>query len=85
MSCPGSEVAEGSNLKGNPSNLDNRRQLDSLSGQREDNVTATGTKDRCVGASSLHVLVMAAPTVFEKKVYRNLSNKDLYYLRFSVE
>ena len=67
MSCPGSEVAEGSNLKGNPSNLDNRRQLDSLSGQREDNVTATGTKDRCAGASSLHVPVMAAPTVLEKK------------------
>ena len=65
MSCPGSEDAVGSNLKGNPSDLDDRRRLDSPSDQREDNVTAAGTKDRCAGASSLPVPVMAAPNVFE--------------------
>ena len=65
MSCPGSEDAEGSNLKDNPSDLDDRRRLNSPSDQREDNVTATGTTDRA-GASSLHVPVMAVPTVLEK-------------------
>ena len=55
-------------LKGNPSDLDDRRLLESPSGLREDNVTVTGTKDRCAGASSLPVPVMAAPTVFEKKL-----------------
>ena len=64
-----------------PSELDDRRRLDSPSDQREDNVAATGTTDRCAGVSSLQVPVMAAPTVLEKK----LSNKDLYYVRFSVE
>ena len=74
MSCPGSEDAEGSNLKGNPSDLDDHRRFDSPWDQREDNVTATtGTTDRCAGASSIHVPVMAAPTVLGKK-YRNLSN-----------
>ena len=66
MSCPGSEDAEGSNLKGNPSDLDDRRQLDSPWNQREDNVTATGTIDLCAGTSSFHVPVMYAPTVLEK-------------------
>ena len=65
MSCPGSEDAIGSNLKGNPSDLDDRRRLDSLSDQREDNVTAPGTTDRCTGASSLPVPVKAAPYVLE--------------------
>ena len=55
----------GSNLKGNPSDLDDRRRLDSPSDQREDNVTAAGTTDRCAGASSLPVPVMAAPNVLE--------------------
>ena len=32
----------GSNLKGNPSDLDDRGRLDSPSNQREDNVTALG-------------------------------------------
>ena len=79
MSWPGSEDAVGSNLKGNPSDLDDRRRLDSPSDQREDNVTAAETTDRCAGASSLPVPVMAA------KVYRKLSSKDLFYVRFSVE
>ena len=43
MSCPGSEDAVGSNLKGNPSDLNDRRRLDSPSDQREDNITATVT------------------------------------------
>ena len=68
-------------LKGNPSDLDDRRRLISPSDQREDNVTSTGTTDRCASASSLPVPVMAAPTVLEK----SLSNKGLYYVRFSVE
>ena len=68
MSCPGSEDAEGSNLKDNPSDLDDRRRLDSPSDHWEDNVTATGTTDRCAGASSLHVPVMAAPSVLEKSL-----------------
>ena len=55
----------GGNLKGNPSDLDDRKRLDSLSDQREDNVTAAGTTDRCAGASSLQVPVMAAPNVLE--------------------
>ena len=55
----------GSNLKGNPSDLDDLRRLDSPSDQREDNVTAAGTTDRCAGASSLPVPVMAAPNVSE--------------------
>ena len=55
----------GSNLKDNPSDLDDHRQLDSPSDQREDNVTDTWTTDRCAGASSLQVPVMAAPTVLE--------------------
>ena len=56
----------GSNLKGNPSDLDDRRRLDSPSDQREDNVTADGTTtDRCAGASALQVPVMAAPNVLE--------------------
>ena len=38
------------------------------SDQREDNVAATGTTDRCAGASSLPVPVMAAPTVLEKSL-----------------
>ena len=65
MSCPRSEDAVGSNLKGNPSDLDDRRRLDSPSDQREDNVTAAGTTDRCAGASALQVPVMAAPNVLE--------------------
>ena len=68
MSCPGSEDAEGSNLKDNRSDLDDRRRLNSPSDQREYNVTTTGTTDHCAGASSLHVPVMAAPTVLEKKL-----------------
>ena len=55
----------GSNLKGNPSDLDDRRRLDPPSDQREDNVTAARTTDRCAGASSLPVPVMAAPNVLE--------------------
>ena len=55
----------GSNLKGNPSDLDDRRRLDPPSDQREDNLTAAGTTDRCAGASSLPVPVMAAPNVLE--------------------
>ena len=43
----------GSNFKGSPSDLDDRRRLDSPLDQREDNVTATGTTDRCAGVSSL--------------------------------
>ena len=65
ISCPGSEDAVGSNLKGNPSDLDDRRRFDSPSDQREDNVTAAGTTDRCAGASELQVPVMAAPNVLE--------------------
>ena len=65
MSYPGSEDAVGSNLKGNPSDMDDRRRLDSPSDQREDNVTATWTADRCAGVSSLQVPVMAAPNVLE--------------------
>ena len=83
MSCPGSEDSEGRNLKAIPSDLDDRRRLNSPLDQREDNVTTTGTTNRCAGESSLHVPVMALPTVW-KKAYRNLSNKDLYFLRFSV-
>ena len=56
MSCPGSEDAEGSNLKGNPSDLDNRRRLDSPWDQRVDNVTATGTTDCCAGATRFKFL-----------------------------
>ena len=55
----------GSNLKGNPSDLDDRKRFDSPSDQREDNVTAAGTADRCAGASSLPVPVMAVPNVLE--------------------
>ena len=55
----------GSNLKGNPSDLDDRRRLDSPSNQWEDNVTAAGTTDRCAGKSVLQVPVMAAPNVLE--------------------
>ena len=55
----------GSNLKGNPSDLDDRRRLDSPSDQREDNEAATETTDRCAGASALQVPAMAAPTVLE--------------------
>ena len=62
MSCPGSEDAEGSNLKDNTSDSDDRRRLNSPLNQREDNVTATGTTDHCAGASSLHVPVMAVST-----------------------
>ena len=65
MSCPGSEDAVGSNLKDNQSDLDDRRLLDSPSDQREDNVTATGTTDRCADVSSLQVPVMMAPNVLE--------------------
>ena len=68
MSCQGSEDAEGSNLKDNPSDLDDLRWPNTPLDQREDNVTATGTTDRCAGASSFHVPVMAAPTVLEKKL-----------------
>ena len=85
MSCPGSEEAEGNNLKVKPSYLDDRRLLNSPSDQQEDNVIATETTDQCAGASSLPVPVMAAPTVLETSFYRNLSNKDLYYARFSME
>ena len=53
----------GSNLKGNPSDLDDRRRLYPPSDQWEDNVTAAGTTDRCAGASSLPV--MAAPNMLE--------------------
>ena len=42
MSFPGSEDAVGSNLKDNPSDLDDRRRLDPPSDQREDNLTAGG-------------------------------------------
>ena len=83
MSCPGSEDAEGSNLKGNPSDLDDRRQLDSPWNQREDNVTATGTIDRCAGTSSRHVPVMSGPTVLEKSLQEFI--RYLYYVRFRVE
>ena len=55
----------GSNLKDNTSDLDGRRRLDPPSDQREDNLTAAGTTDRCAGASSLPVPVMAAPNVLE--------------------
>ena len=65
ISCPGSEEAEGNNLKGNLSDLDDCRRLNSPSDQQEDNVTATGTTDHCAGASSLHVPVITAPTVLE--------------------
>ena len=50
MRCPGSKDAEGSNLKGNQSDLDDHRRLDSPSDQWEDNVTATRTTDRCADA-----------------------------------
>ena len=56
----------GSNLKDNTSDLDDRRRLDPPSDQREDNLTAAGTTDRCAGASSLPVPVMAAPNVLER-------------------
>ena len=36
--------------------------------QREDNNTATGATDRCAGASSLPVPVMAASTVLENSL-----------------
>ena len=73
----------GSNLKGIPSDLDDRRRLDSTWDQREDNVTAAGTTDRCAGASSLQVPVMAAPNVLESlqevikqgSILHNLSDK----------
>ena len=42
--------------------------MNSPSDQREDNVTAAGTTERCAVASSLHVPVMAAPTVLEKRL-----------------
>ena len=54
-----------SNLKGNPSDLDVRRCLNPPLDQREDNVTAAGMTDRCAGAGSLSVPVMAAPNVLE--------------------
>ena len=57
---------------------DNRRRLDSPSDQREDNITATGTTDRCAGASSLPVPVMAALTVLEKKY------TGIYQTRFYI-
>ena len=59
MSCTGSKDAEGNNLKDNPSDLGDRRRLNSPSDQQEDNLTATGTTDRCVGANLLPVPVMA--------------------------
>ena len=68
MSCPWPEHDVGRNWKGSPSDLDNRRRLDSPSDHREDNVTATGTTGRCAGASLLHVPVMAAPTVLENSL-----------------
>ena len=67
MSCSGSEDAEDSNVKGDPSDLDDGRWLDSPSDQREAKVTATGTTYRCAGVSSLLVPVMVSPTVLEKK------------------
>ena len=63
MSCPGSEDAEGNSLKDNPSDLNDRRWLNSPVDHREDNVTSTGTTDRCVGVSLLPVPVMAASSV----------------------
>ena len=42
--------------------------MESPSDQREDNVTATETTDRFAGVSSLHVPVMAVPTVLEKRL-----------------
>ena len=65
MSCTGLEDAVGSNLKGNPSDLDDCRRLDPPSDQREDKITAARTTDRCAGESSLPVPVMAAPNVLE--------------------
>ena len=56
-----SEDAKGSNLEDNPSDLDDCRWLD--------NVTATGTSDRCAGVSSQPVPVLAAPTVLEKSFH----------------
>ena len=53
-------------MDGNPSDLDDGIRLDSPLDQREDNVTATGTTDRCAGASSPPVPEMAAPTVLQK-------------------
>ena len=73
----------GSNLKGNPSDLDDRRRLDSTSDQWEDNVTAAGTKDRCAGASALQVPVMAAPNVLES--LQEVIKKGPFFARFSVE
>ena len=66
----------GSNLKGNPSDWDDRIPLDPPSDQREDNLTAAGTIDRCAGASSLPVSVWLRPMFW--KVYRKLSNKDQF-------
>ena len=64
MRCPWLEDAEGSNFKGDPSDLDNCRWLDSPSDQREDNVTALGQQIVAQAASSIPVPVMA---VLEKK------------------
>ena len=66
MSFPSSEDAEGNSGKDNPSDLDHRRRVNSPADQREDNVTATLTTDRCAGASSLSVPVMATPSVWGK-------------------
>ena len=71
------DTTSGSNLKGSPSNKEDHRRLDTSRDQQEDNVTVTGTTDRCTDSSSLPIPVMAAPTVLGK-VYRNLSKKDLY-------
>ena len=51
MSFPEEAGDNNLQLKDNPSDLDDRRLMNYPSDQREDNVTATGTTDRCAGAS----------------------------------
>ena len=56
---------------------DNRRRLDSPSDQREDNITATGTTDRCAGASSLPVPVMTNSLFLKKSLQEFIKHASI--------
>ena len=60
MSCQGSEDAEGKNLKGKPSDVDDLRISEMIM------LTATFTTDRCTCSSLLPIPVMPPPIVLEK-------------------
>ena len=76
MSCTGSNDAEGNNLKDNPSDLGDRRRLNSPSDQQEANVAATGTTDLCAGTSLLPVPVMTGKRftgIYQTRTYTRIS------------